>query len=78
MKNTLIITVGLIAGIIIGGALGFFIPFGIAQINTRDAQALSFLPMLTIPLGAVLGAALGTYLGIRKVRIIQFLEGREV
>ena len=78
MKNTLIITVGLVAGIIAGGALGFLIPFGMAQINPQDGPALSFLPMITIPVGAVLGAALGLYLAIRKIKIIKYLEETQV
>ena len=52
-------------GAIIGGLLGLLIPFLLSQIyvarggDPTAAGAFSFLPLATIPLGIVVGAAIG-------------------
>lgn len=67
MKKSLTIIAGLALGILVGAALGFLIPFTIAQIFPQHEPALSFLPMITMPAGAVIGVIIGLIIGIRKI-----------
>lgn len=46
----------IVIGCIVGGALlGFFVPFTLAQFFPESGPALSFVPMLTVPIGLVVG-----------------------
>lgn len=68
MKNTLIILANTIVGTLTGSALGFFIPFLIAHIRPEDGPALSFIPIIGVPAGAIVGGVAGIIIGIYKVR----------
>ncbi|MBW7857719.1 MAG: hypothetical protein H3C43_05370 [Leptonema sp. (in: Bacteria)] len=47
-----------------GGIAGFFIPFIIAQFDGNPAW--SFVPMITVPIGFVVGLVIGIYFGFWK------------
>ncbi|TGN17319.1 hypothetical protein [Leptospira idonii] len=55
LKSLLIIA----TSIIVCGALGFIIPFVISLIEPKWGTALSMVPMLTVPIGLVVGLVAG-------------------
>lgn len=79
MKNTLIVIVHVVVGALAGAALGFLLPFGIAQISPENGPALSFVPIMTVPAGAILGVIIGVILAVVKIRretAIEELRGK--
>ncbi len=68
MKTIGFVLLFLAIGLVLGAALGFGVPFGIAQIRPDQAQALSFMPIISLPAGAVLGGIIGAVVGARKGR----------
>lgn len=74
MKKTLIIIVHVVIGVLAGAALGFLLPFGIAQISPENGPALSFVPILTVPAGAILGVIIGVIAAVMKIRRESVIE----
>ena len=69
------VTAGGLVGMIIGGLIGFFGMFGLAQLYVANggdsdaAAALAFFTILTVPGGALLGAILGGVYCWRKLSV---------
>ncbi|TGK95301.1 hypothetical protein EHQ30_01265 [Leptospira brenneri] len=62
MIGTLIKSILMIAGcMVIGGLIGFFGPFIIAQFDQNGA-AWSMITMITVPIGFVLGLVIGLFI----------------
>ncbi len=54
----------IVLGMSVAGALlGFFIPFILAQFDQNPAW--SFIPMLTVPIGIILGFIAGLVIALR-------------
>ena len=68
IKTTLTILASMSLGVLLGAVLGFGIPFGIATIQPSQEAALSFMPILSVPFGAILGGCVGITLGIVRSR----------
>lgn len=60
LKSLLIVVLFTFAG----GIAGFFIPFIIAQFDGNPAW--SFVTMITVPIGLVVGFVIGIYFGFFK------------
>ncbi|WP_411824590.1 hypothetical protein [Leptospira sp. 'Mane'] len=58
IKSILIVFVSMV----VCGILGFVIPFVVAQFNEKSASALSFIPMITVPVGFVVGLLIGLFI----------------
>ncbi|HRP70758.1 MAG TPA: hypothetical protein PLY93_14630 [Turneriella sp.] len=57
----------IVLGGTLGGALlGFVIPFSLAQFMPSYGPALSFVPMITVPLGFLLGLIGGIFWAVYR------------
>ena len=67
-KSILPPVIGTIVGVVVGITLGFLVPFVMAQFDPGSAPALSFMPLIGMPVGGVVCGVIGLVLGLRKQR----------
>lgn len=68
MNRAVVIILAIIVGGGVGGVLGFAVPFIWAQIQPEAEQALSFFPIISVPIGVVICALIGMILAIVKTQ----------